>query len=285
MNILNEEEDLKEAKKIIEKADSTSNCLNKYQKFTPLFRFSNENINAYYKLYNFTNKNVLTVCGSSEQYLSALSLGAKKVDVFDINKLTYYYLMLKIAAIISIEKDEYLNFLDPTTTTKTQKNIYKIIRNELKNIHVKNFWDNIFQHDYFNSLFLNNNKKYAEDMFPYLQDKNYNYLRQKLSKTTVSFKNIPIDKIPEEYHSKYDYINLSNIIDYIDTPNEIIKTYSQIFENMLNKNGICILEYQWPLMQLCNFYIPDLLKQYNIKTNNLETELMLLGKIYTYTKK
>src|SRR5574344_2777305 len=71
---------------------------------------SNEDIYAYLKYMPVKDKNVLTVTGSGDQILYSILLGARNVDNFDINFLSYYMLELKLAAIKVLDVKEYLNF-------------------------------------------------------------------------------------------------------------------------------------------------------------------------------
>jgi hypothetical protein len=64
-----------------------------------LYYKTNEDLIDAYLDTDFRNKDVFSVLGSSDQVLTARFLGAKKVDAFDINRLTYYYFYLRIWAL------------------------------------------------------------------------------------------------------------------------------------------------------------------------------------------
>lgn len=75
-----------------------------FSEFSPCYKFSNENLAAYYDKFNnsIDNGRILTVCGSGDQVLSSILYGAKSIDCFDSNYLTYYGMMLKIYILLNI---------------------------------------------------------------------------------------------------------------------------------------------------------------------------------------
>ena len=56
-----------------------------------IYDFTNENVSAYKDLFDFSNARVLTVLGSGDQYFTSLLNGAKNIEVFDYNIVTWYY--------------------------------------------------------------------------------------------------------------------------------------------------------------------------------------------------
>ena len=44
-----------------------------------VYKFSNENLTSYQELYDFTDKKVLSVIGSGDQFFSSILYGAKEV--------------------------------------------------------------------------------------------------------------------------------------------------------------------------------------------------------------
>ena len=74
-----------------------------------IYRFTNEDITSYY--HHLENKDkVLTVIGSGNQVINGILAGTKNFDCFDISIFPEYYLYLNIAAIIALNKDEYLKY-------------------------------------------------------------------------------------------------------------------------------------------------------------------------------
>ena len=72
-----------------------------YSKTSSIYKFSNENISAYFN--HLQNKeNVLSVIGSGNQILNTILGGTRNIDCFDISIFPEYYLQLQIASIISL---------------------------------------------------------------------------------------------------------------------------------------------------------------------------------------
>lgn len=71
-----------------------------------IYDFTDENVSAYKDIFDFSNARVLTVLGSGDQYFTSLLNGAKSIEVFDYNIVTWYYFLLKFTAI------KYLSYED-----------------------------------------------------------------------------------------------------------------------------------------------------------------------------
>ena len=60
-----------------------------------LYFNSNEDLDALLSKFDFRDKDILTVLASSDQLFYFYDKGARIVDTFDINKLTFYYYFLR----------------------------------------------------------------------------------------------------------------------------------------------------------------------------------------------
>ena len=63
--------------------------------FRRIYVSSNEQLDAVFRGFDFKDKDVLSVLGSSDHVFSEYYLGAKSVTAFDINELTKYYYYLR----------------------------------------------------------------------------------------------------------------------------------------------------------------------------------------------
>ena len=70
-----------------------------HSKYASMYMFTNENIKEITKKLNLSNKNILTVCSSGDQYFNFLLEKNTDVAVYDINIISKYILFLKEAAI------------------------------------------------------------------------------------------------------------------------------------------------------------------------------------------
>lgn len=85
----------------------------------PLYPFTTENLAGYLGRINFSGKSVLTVHGSGDHALNAFFLGAKSVASFDVNARTSYFSELKFAALKTLDRREFLDFISPRRNAKT----------------------------------------------------------------------------------------------------------------------------------------------------------------------
>ncbi len=293
--ILNAKEDFQKAVKLVNSTkemlideDAFFENFEGFTEMTQLFRFTNENISEYYELFDFENKDVLTVIGAGDQALSAIFKGAKNVDVFDINKLSYYFLNLKKYAIKNISYEEYLKLFNPITKLKDSEIMYEKVSSNIDDKNVKEFWDYVFRSNYvFYYLFFDTNSSInrVKRNVPYLEsEENYNILKQRIETSKIKYVGGDLTELVQTLDKKYDYINLSNIIDYFDDKVFAGKLYSIIFNNLLNKDGMCMMEYEWYLYACCNDYIENLFIKYQIEKHTMKSEDIRPSSAYIYKK-
>ncbi len=242
-----------------------------FKEFSPCYLYSNENLRAYYPYFSIKDNNVLTVCGSGDQVLSAVLYGAKEVDTFDSNKLTLYSLMLKKAAIKALSFEEFVKFYDiDVLQSKRLSYFYKVLENiddeEIQLFFSKIFKDNVedFEFLFFGSAGSN---KVVSKRIPFLDYPNYNLLKGKLDNTKINFKNINIFDTVNEFHSQYSFINLSNILDYIKDQESFIKFIKYLVDNNLKENGKILLNYHWTIFNNLNTLYENLNAQTMIIPN------------------
>lgn len=293
--IFNAKEDFQKAIKLVNSTkvmlieeDAFFENFEGFTEMTQLFRFTNENLSEYYELFDFENKSVLTVIGAGDQALSAIYKGAKKIDVFDINKLSYYFLLLKKYALNSLSYEEYLNFFNPITKLSNVELLYKKISPNIDDEIIKEFWDRIFNNSYmFYFLFLDTNVSMnrVKRNVPYLENEQaYNKLKEKIKDCKINYVGGDLTELVNTLNEKYDYINLSNIIDYIEDKDSAKKLYTNIFNNLLNQNGMCMLEYEWYLYACCNDYLGELFIKYQIEKHTMKSEEVRPSSAYIYKK-
>lgn len=238
---------------------------NSFSEISQCYQFTNEAIDAYYQLLNLKNKNILTVCGSGDQVIYAMIKDAQNIDVFDSNKLTYYLLFLKISIIQGLNYMEFLEFMNLYSNKNNQIKYYKKIRDLIKQKDAKAFWDTFFKEEtnIFPALFMgkhNDIDSNSQDWLQYFNqtksrvsylNEEYFYYTQnklKLAKSIINFKLVDLLNVNKYFNKKYDFINCSNIINYIDDRNTIINFFKNIIEYNLNTDGTILLNYYWHLI-------------------------------------
>ena len=242
-------EKIEKAKKDVENLimldDIESLYLLGFDVYSPIYRMSNENLSRVKRNLDIKSKEVLTICGSGDQYLTFLLAGAKSVDVFDINKLTEYYLILKITAILVLSLEDFKKFfIGLNSIFFFSERIYVKFRDFLPE-HVKLFWDTLYQ-ERVHLLYLQRNGLFYPDLIfeediPYLNLFAYRKLSKLLEKSNLpDFYSCDISKISETIDKPYDMIYLSNICDYYESQNsfeEWIDLLKKISEKLLNEKG------------------------------------------------
>ncbi len=97
-----------------------------YGTYSKIILFSNENLEGTAAKLSYGNKSVLTIAGSGDQYLAAKYYGAKNVDIFDINRFSYYLTCLKIVAIQHLGYYKFLNFFVPPYMFEPKEHFFEV---------------------------------------------------------------------------------------------------------------------------------------------------------------
>lgn len=195
-------------------------------RFERIYAFSNENLKECFKIFDIQNKKCLTVLGSSDQAFDLFLKGAKEVDAFDVNPLTKHYFYLKKAAIqANLTKKEYLDFFNGyganARATALNKEMYRKIQLFLEK-EERLFWDYLFDNyaseDISTHLFSREilNSKMFEKTIEYLSDEGFQELKKKIHNVKINFYHQDLINLPEVLNNTYDFIYLSNIIQYVD---------------------------------------------------------------------
>ena len=187
-----------------------------------VYGFTNENVSAYPNIYNMDGADMLIILGSGDQYFTAILSGAKKVELIDINIVSWYYFVLKFTAIRYLNYEEFIKFF---ITEKINNNLmYAKIRNYLPN-DIRTFFDKmIITKSPFSNIILSSGmtelfsesdyKKYI----PYLEENQYYKLQEILrymelpAFTHQSFQSFII----ENNEKQYDIVMLSNIYHWMN---------------------------------------------------------------------
>ncbi len=224
----------------------------RYSEYCSVFIFGTENQKAINGIVDYKGKEVLTVASSADQYVSSMYYGAKKVDIFDINRFTYYISYLKIAAIMGLDYNEFKDFMLPFR--RGRKNRYFWQLSGLKKIiglmpvDVAYFWEN--------ALYIF--KKYGLGNFTYVTDRTtqesnivtgmpfyaseeeYYKLQDILIKNGYpKFYLSELSKIGDVVTDSYDILYFSNIIECMVC--EALSEYYSANENDVEIDKIAIV--------------------------------------------
>lgn len=213
-----------------------------YGNTSSIYKFSNENISSYF--HHLENKKkVLTVIGGGGQILNGILAGTRDFDSFDISIFPEYYLYLQLASILALTKEEYLEYyFSEDKEILFCDELYNKISKNLKGKY-KEFWDTLYMFDdgidIYNSLLFKYDLYFKKNILennPYLQDNNYEKLKLILQKESIKINTIVADITKANFYSKYDLINLSNILTYyFNSVEQYIKFLDEKFS--LKENG------------------------------------------------
>lgn len=216
-----------------------------FSNYSSCYLFTTENIKGY--MCGLENKDVLTVCSSGEHYFNALLNGAKKVDLFDINKLALMILKLKTAAISNLDRELFIKYFGIVNKENVlDYNIYQLFSKYLDDETLK-FFNYLYKLSEYNGNFL----YFATSIFykdqsepyvyyrcsEYLEEDKYYRLQRILAARKFDSKFIcsDINVLANKLSCKYDSIFLSNIQDYQDMK-KYMKTIKRLI-SYLNNNG------------------------------------------------
>lgn len=217
-----------------------------------LFPYTNEDLTKFYEHLKNKKQKVLTTGSSGDQALIAILNGANNVTVADLNMYTKMWTELKIAGIKNLSYNDfckYFNFDQFAMTGDFEDNFYRYPKVYSAISHslspeVQNFWDTLMlDGDCFEMSLLNFAKANIDhENVPYLlfQSKYYK-LQDILNKNEYKINYIvdELSNFPKRVKDKYDFIDLSNIVDYYNKNNysdKSSKSFFKIVDHLYNKN-------------------------------------------------
>lgn len=243
-----------------------------YTKFDRVYPYTTEMISQYMK--DLDNKDILSVVGSGDHFLNACLLGAKSIDSFDINNLAIKYLNLKIAAVNSLNKNEFYEFLGNDSKKYFDRIKYSLYFKDI------NFWNwyinNIVNGKGIQSsnMFYPRNGIYTNKNL-YMNDKGYNTLKSNIKRLDdydtycSDINDLYLDK-------KYDRIYLSNLCEYQVDLDKFINTVKRLYNDNLNDDGILYYAY-------INYIDRPLIN--NLLNNFKDTEVLNIDGAFRSTNK
>lgn len=261
--------DITLAQKIVGRSYSNISNTSTFHECSAIYRSSNEKLSNIDKYLN-GKKNMLTVISSGDQIINSILQGSLNIDAFDISSFPKYFLFLKLAAIKKISKEEYIDFFfESPTTSEKYDDMYDLIREELSKEN-KEFWDSLFDYfdwyDIYNSTLFSCeflSKKEIINENNYLEETNYNKLKQQINNVNINIYIGDILKLNDLFDKQYDIVYLSNIINYVDK----IEYKNLLDKFNLNEKGI-ILTYFYEITEnIRNFFLEN-----NYTFDNFEDE-------------
>ncbi len=212
---------------------------------TKLYSCSTEITEDYLSDFDFKGKRVITVGSSGDQVLTFAFLGSKDITLMDANPLTPFFVNLKIAALKTLTREEFINFFKQDSDHNFMNmQLYGKIRSELDET-TKVFWDKLYDDEIQDSIFHFYSGVNESSIPPYLtSDEKYEELRSKIDDVKLSFHNSDISTFHEYAESEYEFIDLSNIYTYV-SKEKYWKSVENLYQH-LSPNGYMKLHYCSP---------------------------------------
>lgn len=216
-----------------------------YHENSFIYKFTNEYINCY-KNYLQNKEKILTVTSSGDHIFNAILCGSKNITSFDISRFPKYFFELKKAAILSLSKNEFLDFFTNETVYDNilNYNIFCKIKNNLDKDSYY-FWTNLF--NFYEGGELYNSSLFSRELVtpsiviqrnPYLEDNNYKKLQKQLETVNINHIKGNIVDLNKNLEDDFDLILLSSIIYYGFGE---IENYKKLLSELkLKENGIAI---------------------------------------------
>lgn len=226
--------------------------------FSKIYTFTTENISDYMKYFDFDGKNLLTVGSSGDQILNSFLCGARDITLYDINPYAKFYVYLKIASIISLNYNEFINFYFKHTDSPFRdnheifsRNTFNKIKSTLRILDYESylFFDELFSL-YDGKTIRNRLFDDDEDRFKvicgfnnYLRDEeSYNKLKSIIKK--IYFQYVNGDILKDNIDGKFDNIFLSNLCTVVEI-DRIKALLEKLDSNNLKDNGSMLIGYLW----------------------------------------
>lgn len=234
-----------------------------HSEYSDAYPMTNEDINDVWALFEFDNSiKLLSVLASGDQIFDMVLKGIKNVDAFDCNRITEYYALgFKKTAIETLNYYQFLELFDYEKRKKLKSEMEDYVIS-CSPEEYKKFWQELFYNlkqqgvnasvfDFvrgssIRDVLLNNRCNYLKT------NENYTRLQNELRDSNIAFKYNDIKNLPTEY-GKYDFIFLSNILDYFgdiyyehsehEALNSSLVLLQKIYNVNLNKPGEILLTY------------------------------------------
>lgn len=229
---------------------------------------TNESLKNLFHEINVKDKKIATVGSSGDQALNAIFKGAKQVDLIDGNLLTRAFVELKIAAIKGLKFSEFKDWIKNVEAMREGQyfKYYQKFSHKLPD-DMRLFWDCIMLNEmgmsdvnFLGLFYTTNNEVYIKNAGEFYADiKKFYVLKKQLNKGDYKLNYIfaEFEDFPQKLKGKYDYILLSNIVDYCDAE-KFCNIARDLYRNNIKAGGsMQVGTYSLPYHLHCLVYEED----------------------------
>lgn len=239
-----------------------------FSEYHKSYYWTNENIKGYLDKVDFEGKdNALSVLASGDHIFNLVEKGITNIDTFDTNKLTEYYALgFKNAMILKYSYEEFIQYMQIISSDNISlEYLTELLLSLLPYMDKKYrvFWREIIEYNYkiqkemgtnlnlFQMLCINLGVIDARICYNnYLSSKeNYEEFKNRLMLANITFKEANAYRLEAEFDSTYDFVLLSNILDYFDKyfgkgwSYDCLKLYEKRISSLVKPEGIIFLHY------------------------------------------
>lgn len=271
MNKTKIQRDIAGAKRVGKFGYDPYNKNNIYNKYGKIYYSNNERINFYHDKFNYDGS-ILCVASSGDHMLHSLLNGSKDITLFDVNRLTKYYCMLKLAGVKTLSYEEFFKYFSIEKLNIKNKKLYTKVRNALSP-EDRYFWDEIIKEGLSLNNFYNDSNLSIHKNNAY-HNKEFYYVLKEIVSGPNSIKFIESDvfelsnKLDKD--KKFSSIFLSNISDYVEV-DKLKKLLEEDLKKFLIKDGLIQTKYyaDYDGMKMIDYEDTVIIKKDNKKKKNV----------------
>lgn len=196
---------------------------------------ANEDLKKIFSNFQLCDKDVLSVVGSGDQAFHLYNLGVSKLNLFDINVLSYYYFYLRMWVIkymgsyypeFNFNKKYVLDILKHVSPiSEEEKYIYDYwlrYSNELLDLYSS---DRLFIGDD-KDLISSNDISDTSEIIRRIEISSFSFYRANIATN-------------DEIEGKYDFIYISNIPDYVNTMDGVVLFRDNLYKLLKDDGIVC----------------------------------------------
>lgn len=245
-----------------------------FSKYSPIYLTATSNVKGLLSLYK-DYESVLTVGSTGALGFEAAINGAKKVDMFDINKLQKIYYELLKTAITYLDYEEFIHYFSHEKLPKQfrKRDINNLVSTEMYE-KIKDFLPSearfvlepLYENFYSADLLLSGlyhfkhtiDIDYLKSVISFYNKEEYTKLQNilKNNECDINYHNVDLTDVPDFFKDKYDLILLDNILQYykdipmLDTPDKVHQFVSQKLNERVNDYGLIQVNYGFEVTTL-----------------------------------
>lgn len=224
-------------------------CHDVYRDLDLMQALGGDNFRRVCEKLELSGDSAFTVCGSGDQPLELVSHSFNHIDTFDINFLARHILHLKIAAILCLSYEEFMEF---SKNLFLNINLFSRVL-EMVPLETRQYFEGLFALEnrdrIYNRLFTH--KHYGNSAilevckknFSFYNEKEFYILKERLKKATIVFQQRDLFA-SQNLKQTYDFMYFSNILLFSSVPLLYFRDFLlPNYIKHLNPGGVLVFDY------------------------------------------